>query len=54
MDKRILMGQDIFLQKYYKIFKYFYQIKNTLDALVTHLKFYHGNLKDFQMKVLEI
>ena len=44
MDIRLLTGQDIFLQEHYKIIYYIFQIRIILDFLLTHLKFYHGNL----------
>ena len=44
------MGEDIFLQEYYKIISYFYQIKSIFDFLLTYLKRYYGNLKVFKKK----
>ena len=48
------MAQNIFLQKYYKIMSYLYQLKNILNVLVAQLKFIRGNLKECQKKVWKI
>ena len=53
MDIRFLMQKKIFsgiLQNCLIILS----TKNILDFLLTHLKFFDGNLKDCQNKVLKI
>ena len=48
------MGQNIFLQEYFKII--LCQLKNILNILVTPLRFelICGNLMEFQKKILKI
>ena len=48
------MEQNNFLQEYFKIIKYLYQIKNTLNILLALLGLNCGNLMKFQKKVSKI
>ena len=48
------MEQNNFLQEYFKIIKYLYQIKNTLNILLALLGLNRGNLMKFQKKVSKI
>ena len=50
MDVRFLIEQNIFLQAYYKINKYLYQLKNTENCTQ---KFILGNLMECQKKALK-
>ena len=45
------MEQNIFLQQYFKIIWYLYQLKNTLNTLVALLGLNRGNLIKYQQKV---
>ena len=40
--------KNIFLQQYFKIIYYLYQLKNTLNILVPLLGLIHGNLMECQ------
>ena len=48
------MEQHIFIQKYYKIILYLYQLKNILNILVALLEFIRRNLIECQKKLLKI
>ena len=48
------MVQNIFLQEYFKIILYLYQLKATLNILMRLLEFIRGNLMECQKKVLKI
>ena len=48
------MEQIIFLQEYFKIILYLYQIKNTLNILMALVEFIRGNLMECQNEVLKI
>ena len=50
----LVMEQNNFLQEYFKIIKYLYQIKNTLNILLALLGLNRGNLMKFQKKVSKI
>ena len=47
------MEQNIFLQEYYKIIQYLYQLKDTLKILVALLRLIRGNLMECQKKILK-
>ena len=47
-----LMEKNIFLQEYFKIIWYLYQLKNTLNILVALLELIRGNLMEFQKQIL--
>ena len=47
------MERNISFQEYYKIILYLYQLKNTLNILVSQLKFISGNLTECQKKTIE-
>ena len=47
------MEQNIF-REYFKIILYLYQLKNTLNTLVTTLGLTCGNLMECQKKILKI
>ena len=44
------MEQNIFLQEYFKIIWYLYQVKNTLNILAELLQLICGNLMEFENK----
>ena len=48
------MVKKIFVQVYYKLIWYLYQIKNKLIFLVSAKKFIHGDLNECQKKILKI
>ena len=48
------MEQNKFLEEYFKIIQYLYQLKNTLNILVELLGSIRGNLMEFQKKILKI
>ena len=48
------MEQNIFLQEYFKIIKYLYQIKNTLNVLVASLGLIRENLMQCLKKIMKI
>ena len=48
------MEQNIFLQEYFKIIKYLYQLKNTLNVLLALLGLIRGNPVECQKKMLKI
>ena len=48
------MEQNVFLQGYFEIIEYLYQIKNTLNILIALFKFIRRNLMEFQRTVLKI
>ena len=45
------MEQNVFLQEYFKIIWYLYQLKNTLNILLAPLGLNRGNLMECQKKV---
>ena len=49
----ILNGAKYFLQEYFKIIHYLYQLKKTLNILVALLWLNGGNLMACQKKILE-
>ena len=54
MNLVFLMEQNIFLQEYFKIIYYLYQLKNTLNILVALLGLKRENLMECQKKILKI
>ena len=48
------MEQNNFLQEYFAIIYYLYQLKNMLNILVVFLQLTHGNLMECQKKILKI
>ena len=48
------MEQNIFLQEYFKIVWYLYQLKNTLNILLALIELNRVNLLESQKKVLKI
>ena len=44
------MVKNIFVQVYYKLIQYLYQLKNKLISLVSAKKFIHGDLNECQKK----
>ena len=55
MDIRFLMPRNIFLQEYFKMIWYLYQLKYKLHFLMALLEFILGNLMEYEKKeVLQI
>ena len=50
----IPIAQNTLLQEYFKIIKYLYQLKNTLNIFVALLELVRGNLVEYQKKILKI
>ena len=50
MNLIFLIAQNIFLQEYFKIIYYLYQLKNPLNILVALLGLIRENLIEFQIK----
>ena len=48
------MEQNIFLQVYFKIICYLYQLKNTCNILVALPRLTRGNLMEFEKKIFKI
>ena len=48
------MEYHIFIEEYYKIILYLYQLKNILDILMAIPEFIRGNLIESQIEVLKM
>ena len=48
------MEQNNFLQEYFKIIEYLYQLKNTTNTLVTLIRLICQNLMECQKKILKV
>ena len=54
INKFSILFINIFLQEYFKVIYYLYQLKNTLNILEPLFRLVCGNLMEFQKKILKI